>query len=528
MANPNGALLSFPHSYGPTPGTQLNTEMPVICVTQLTNQEKRHIPASEATKQRPQSPSFLLSSKKAVFSEREKLSPDSKSASPSLQDSKFGSHTGNVVIRDALATGSMHDWWQSLITKSGRTAIDNTMPRPNFDAWFRQCVLCTDMEKPLAWAKSTCAKVVGGLNNAVFHTTCTIDNFAECLLLLADSQLVADAFKGTDIVMSHFVASLRRMTEVDSTFQQKSIISMPWWNKVKSAPYLPPSSSPWNTVQPSRSSYFDSANSANFALSTEWTVKANSGHSGAMVHQKGDNSFISPAKMMFNPPDSENNNSPESKVPDCAGLDFRAKSSNMRNTESVAELSSSSRPGSAPTSRSLHVGLPGTGSSGHSSTPHSKSNSYLTAKPVFEMGGTKLQTPAGKVTSRRFVADSLLKSYKENKAALVSHSRLSRISPAAEGEPVKTPVRQSISLGRPQSARPAAVEGALSPCDMRVALIIADSFAGIRVHNRMDPRATSPLFQEMRLTKVDMCASFDFDFRVRTTQYCCPQMNVFH
>lgn len=461
MAKPTAALLSFPHNYGPSPATQLNTEMPVISVTQLGNQDKRlHIPASEATKQRPQSPSFLLSSKKAIFSEREKLSPDSKSASPSLQDSKFGSHTGNVVIRDALATGSMHDWWQSLITKSGRTAIDNTMPRPNFDAWFRQCVLCTDMEKPLAWAKSTCAKVVGGLNNAVFHTTCTIDNFAECLILLAESQLVADAFKGTDIVMSHFVASLRRMTEVDSTFQHKSIISMPWWNKVKSAPYLPPSSSPWNTVQPSRSSYFDSANSANFALSTEWTVKANSGQSGAVVHQKGDNSFISPAKMMFKNAGSENTNSPEAEVPDFADLDFRATSSNTRNTECVAEVSLSSRPGSAPAARSLHVGLPGTGSSGHSSTAHSRSSSYLTAKPVFEMGGTKLQTPAGKVTSRRFVADSLMKSYKENTAALVSHSRLSRMSPAAEGEPVKTPVRISKSLIRPHSARPAAVEGA--------------------------------------------------------------------
>ena len=32
---------------------------------------------------------------------------------------------------------------------------------------------------------------------------------------------------------------------------------------------------------------------------------------------------------------------------------------------------------------------------------------------------------------------------------------------------------------------------------------------------RKDPRATSPLFQEMKLTKVDMCANFDFVFSVR-------------
>jgi hypothetical protein len=455
MAKSSDTLLSFPHNYGPVI-SQTKVEMPVLSVTQLGQQERRH-PAAEAAKHRPQSPSFLLSSKKVVFSEREKLSPESKSVSPSTLDAKFGSHTGNVVVRDALASGSMQDWWQSLIARSGRTAIDNTMPRPNFDAWFRQCVLCTDMEKPLAWAKATCTKVVGGLNSAVFHTTCTIDNFAECLLLLADSQLVADAFKGTDIVMSHFVASLRRMTEVDLTFQKKSIISMPWWNKVKSAPYLPPSSSPWNNVQPSRSSYFDSSNSTSFSLSTEWSVKPSSSPR-SVLHHKGENSFIPPSKMLFKNLDSEE--SPETSDPE-----LLSKSSKM-SEHLDAGSNTSSRPGSAPASRSLHVGLPSSGPPGHSHSPQFRSNSYLATKPVFEMGGTKLQTPVGKVTSRRFVADSLMKSYKENAAALVSHSKLRQSS--ADGEPGVTPdAKSKKGSARPQSARPAPLDGALeniAPC----------------------------------------------------------------
>ena len=466
MAKPNAALLSFPHNYGPAPSSPLKPEMHVLSVTQLAPQERRFISPAEATKQRPQSPSFLLSSKKVVFSEREKLSPNS--VSPNLQDTKFGSHTGNVVIRDALATGTMQDWWQSLMAKSGRTAIDNTMPRPNFDAWFRQCVLCTDMEKPLAWAKATCAKVVGGLNNAVFHTTCTIDNFAECLLLLADSQLVAEAFKGTDIVMSHFVASLRRMTEVDVTLQTKSIISMPWWNKVKSAPYAPPSSAPWNNVHPSRSSYFDSANSTSFALSTEWSVKTSSDSSGTMATQKGDNSFIPPAKMIFKNADSDkHSNQPPF---DLELSDFPSKQSNFSTqsgnenagsgvVEASYSASSRSRPGSAPASRSLHVGLPGSGTAGLPSSPYSRSNAYLATKPVFEMGGTKLQTPGGKITSRRFVADSIMKSYKENAAALVSHSKLRHVSPTTEGEPGERKAVQMKAGSRPQSARPAPKDG---------------------------------------------------------------------
>jgi hypothetical protein len=457
MAKPNAALLSFPHNYGPAPATQLKTEIPVLSVTQLAHQERRFITPSEASQQRPQSPSFLLSSKRVVFSERDKLSPDSKSESPSLQDAKFGSHTGNVVIRDALATGSMQDWWLSLMSKSGRTTTDNTMPRPNFDAWFRQCVLCTDMEKPLAWAKSTCAKVMGGLNNAVFHTTCTIDNFAECLCLLADSQLVADAFKGTDIVMSHFVASLRRMTEVDLTFQKKSMISMPWWNKVKSAPYSPPSSSPWNNVQPSRSSYFDSSNTTTFALSTELSIKANSGLSGAVVHQKGDNSFILPDKMLFKGLDSVK--SPNSDMPDFLDVNLRDKSSrNADFGQGVAGVGSSYRPGSAPASRSLHVGLPDSGTA-QPSSPYARSSAYLAARPTFEMGGIKLQTPVGKVTSRRFVADSLLKSYKENTAAMVSHSRLKQTPTTAEGQSADIQPRPTKTQGRPQSARPAPKDG---------------------------------------------------------------------
>jgi hypothetical protein len=508
MTKPSDALLSFPHNYGPVTN-QIKADIPVLSVTQLGQHERRY-PAAETAKHRPQSPSFLLSSKKVVFSEREKLSPESKPVSPSTQDAKFGSHTGNVVVRDALASGSMQDWWQSLITRSGRTAIDNTMPRPNFDAWFRQCVLCTDMEKPLAWAKATCTKVVGGLNSAVFHTTCTIDNFAECLLLLADSQLVADAFKGTDIVMSHFVASLRRMTEVDLTFQKKSIISMPWWNKVKSAPYLPPSSSPWNNVQPSRSSYFDSSNSTSFSLSTEWSVKtSNSPRSN--LHNKGDNSFIPPSKMLFKSIDSEH--SPDTSViSDFTDLDYPAKSSNLSSKLDAAS-NSFSRPGSAPASRSLHVGMPNSGASGNPHSPQSRSNSYLATKPVFEMGGTKLLTPVGKVTSRRFVADSLMKSYKENAAALVSHSKLRQSS--TSGEPGEnTDAQPKRGTVRPQSARPAPKDGELENNSSGIIFDCDTCVVGIRIL-RIDPRSTSPMFQEMRLTKVDLCASFQFEFKVQ-------------
>jgi hypothetical protein len=516
MARSSDALLSFPHSYGPV-ANPVKAEIAVVSVTQLGQQDKRFNPPSEAAKQRPQSPSFLLSSKKVVFSEkREKLSPESKSVSPSAQDAKFGSHTGNVVVRDALASGSMQDWWQSLMSRSGRTAIDNTMPRPNFDAWFRQCVLCTDMEKPLAWAKATCSKVVGGLNNAAFHTTCTIDNFAECLMLLADSQLVAEAFKGTDIVMSHFVASLRRMMEVDLTFQKKSIISMPWWNKVKSAPYLPPSSSPFNNVQPSRSSYFDSSNSTSFSLSTEWSVKTSSTTSGSTLHRKGENSFIPPSKMLFSK-NVDSETSPDTSVmSDYADMDFPGKSTQF-GSQSGSESLSISRPGSAPASRSLHVGMPSSGATGPSTSPYSRNSSYLASKPVFEMGGTKLQTPVGKVTSRRFVADSLMKSYKENTAALVAHSKLRENS--TEGQPGVTPVAQPREVqARPQSARPAAKDGEQDIIRHRDPFGVWRTFDTCLVGNRAlrkDPRATSPMFQEMRLTKVDISASFQFEFKVR-------------
>jgi len=477
MAKPNAAVLSFPHSYGPPTAGLQKTEMPVLSVTQLPSQERRFIPPTEASKQRPQSPSFLLSSKRVVFSER--LSPEPKVVSPSLLDAKFGSHTGNAVIQDALAVGSMKDWWHSLMARSGRTMTDNTIARPNFDAWFRQCVVCTDMEKPLAWAKATCTKVVGGLDNAVFHTTCTIENFAECLRLLAESQLVADAFKGTDIVMSHFVASLRRMTEVDLTFQTKSVISMPWWNKVKSAPYLPPSSSPWNNVQPTRSSYFDSSNSTSFALSTEWSVKSNSDNSGKMMQKKGDNTFIPPSQMLFKNVDSEKSLD-DLDVSDISDTDAPDSSSKLRmlaevkaHRHGLEEMRNSSRPGSAPSSRSLHVGLPDSGTAGHQSSPYSRSNSQYVAKPIFEMGGTKMQTPVGKVTSRRFAADNLMRSYKENSASLVAHSRL-RQSPQSEnvgGEPGEkngeiqaTQASRMTALSRPQSARPAPKEGEQSIC----------------------------------------------------------------
>ena len=475
MAKPNGHVLSFPHSYGPPP-SPLKTEIPIVSVSQLAPPQERRVvlPPAEAIRQRPQSPSFLLSSKKVVFSER--LSPEPKVASPSLLDAKFGSHTGNVVIQDALAVGSMKDWWHSLMAKSGRTMTDNTIARPNFDAWFRQCVLCTDMEKPLAWAKATCARVVGGLDNAVFHTTCTIENFAECLHLLAESQLVADAFKGTDIVMSHFVVSLRRMTEVDQSFQTKSVISMPWWNKVKSAPYLPPSSSPWNNVQPSRSSYFDASNSTSFALSTEWSVKSISDNSGKTLQKKGDNSFIPPTHMLFKNVDSEKS------LDDLDFSDTGAPGSVSKPRmpaevtspgQGNSELRNSIRPGSAPSSRSLHVGLPGSGTVGNQSSPYSRSNSQLMAKPIFEMGGTKMQTPAGRVTSRRFAADSLMKSYKENTASLVAHSSLRQSSHSenAEGEAGEQNREKSeksqfsrlkVATSRPQSARPAPKEGELT------------------------------------------------------------------
>jgi hypothetical protein len=469
MARSNDhAVFSLPHHYGPqTAAHQKFDEPPIISVIQLSAQEKKFNPAVEIARQRPQSPSFLLSSKKVVFSERDKSGTESKSISPSLQDAKFGSHTGNVVIQDALAAGSMQDWWQSLMAKSGRTTIDNTMARPIFDAWFRQCVLCTDMEKPLAWAKSTCTKVIGGVNNAVFHTTCTMDNFSECLTLLAHSQLVADAFKGTDIVMSHFVVSLRRMTEVDMTFQSKSIISMPWWNKVKSMQYSPPSSAPWNNVKPSRSAYFDSSNSTNFALSTEWSVKSSHGMSDTVTPRKGDNSFILPSKILFQNPSFHDKTPDASVMSNVSEIELGPSSAKSTTSILSQELGQNteenkawSRPGSAPASRSLHVGLPGSGTAQQPTSPYSRGSSHTPQKQVFEMGGTKLQTPVGKVTSRRFVADSLMKSYKENAAALVSHSKLRQVSKSAEEKnPGENVVQAKIASASIPTAKTSPTEG---------------------------------------------------------------------
>jgi hypothetical protein len=133
------------------------------------------------------------------------------------------------------------------------------------------------------------------------------------------------------------------------------------------------------------------------------------------------------------------------------------------------------------------------------------------------MGGTKLQTPVGKVTSRRFVADSLMKSYKENTAALVAHSKLRENS--TEGQPGVTPVAQPREVqARPQSARPAAKDGEQDIIRHRDPFGVWRTFDTCLVGNRAlrkDPRATSPMFQEMRLTKVDISASFQFEFKVR-------------
>ena len=131
-------------------------------------------------------------------------------------------------------------------------------------------------------------------------------------------------------------------------------------------------------------------------------------------------------------------------------------------------MHASSRPVSAPVTRSLHVGMRAPGTSGQPSTPYSRSSANFASKPIFEMGGIKLQTPVGKVTSRRFAADNLMKSYKENTAALVSHSRLHQVSPATEIEREKTPDRKSKVADRPQSARPAPKEG--KACHARLAL----------------------------------------------------------
>ena len=84
-----------------------------------------------------------------------------------------------------------------------------------------------------------------------------------------------------------------------------------------------------------------------------------------------------------------------------------------------------------------------------------------------------MQTPAGRVTSRRFAADSLMKSYKENTASLVAHSSLRQSSQSenADGEAGEQNREKSeksqfsrlrVATSRPQSARPAPKEGELT------------------------------------------------------------------